>query len=290
MRNKVMTVDELKKLTNDKILFNSSDYSLVIRSKVFRYADIFSIKNIESIELESESIIIVTIPTGSAMGDQEVIVDLKTGIVTADGKVFDKPMPDEIRKASQNKPEPRKPTAKRFIPTINGFSIKDVHTMPSKDGYACFCKVFFNGKKVGDFVDKGDGGEFSFYADPPYSRSKIEEVVRSFPPTNKDYGFGPMEVPYDMNQMVNDLMEMREIAKELRKLEGSGRDYVLIDDWKSGRHLTCFPLSSTLNEKIEKELKVRLAERGLLDYEFRRFRSLENLHIVNRFICEELLC
>lgn len=290
MRNRVMTVDELKKLTNDKVLFSSSECSLVIRSKVCRYADFFRIRNIESIERESENIIRVTIPEGSSMGDHKVIVDLETGIVTADGKVFDKPMPEEIRNASPNNSVPQKPSAKRFIPTINGFSIKDVHMMPSEDGYACYCKVFFNGKKVGDFIDKGDGGEYSFYADPPYSRSKIEEVIRSFPPTNRDYGLGPMEVPYDMNQMVNDLMEMREIAKELRKLEGSGRDYVLIDDWKSGRHLTCSPLSSISNKMIENELKVSLAERGLQDYEFRRFRSLENLHIVNRFIYEELLC
>lgn len=198
-----MTVDELKKLTNDKVLFNSSECSLVIRSKVYRYADFFKIRNIESIEQESENIIKVAIPTGSAMGDHEVIVDLETGIITADGKVFDKPMPEEIRNASLDKPEPQKPSAKRFTPTINGFSIKDVHTMPSEDGYACYCKVYFNRKKVGDFVDKGDGGEYSFYADPPYSSSKIEEVIRSFPSTNRDYGFGPMEVSYDMNQLVN---------------------------------------------------------------------------------------
>ena len=89
-----MTVDELMKLTNEKVLFNSSEVSLVIRSKVYRYADFFSIKNIESIEQESENIIRVTIPKGSSMGDQEVIVDLQTGVITADGKVFDKPMPE----------------------------------------------------------------------------------------------------------------------------------------------------------------------------------------------------
>ena len=285
-----MTVDELKKLTNDKVLFNSFKVSLVIRSKVFRYADFFSIKEIESIELESESIIRVTIPSGSAMGDHEVIVNLETGIVTADGKIFDKPMPDEIRNVIPNKTEPRKPTAKRFTPTINGFSIKDVHTMPSEDGYACYCKVYFNGKKVGDFVDKGDGGEYSFYADPPYSRSKIEEVVRSFPPTNRDYGLGPMEISYDMNQMVNDLMEMKEIAKELRKLEGSGKDYVLIDDWKNGRHLTCFPLRSISDETLGVTIKEDLVKRGMETFEIRRFKSLEDLFVLNTFVCSDMLC
>ena len=289
MRNKVMTVDELKKLTNDKVLFNSSECSLVIKSKVYRYADFFRITNIESIEQEPKNIIKVTIPTGSAMGDHEVIVDLETGIVTADGKIFDKPMPEEIRNASPSKPEPRKSIANRFTPTINGFSIKGVHTMPSEDGYACYCKVYFNGKKVGDFVDKGDGGEYSFYADPPYSRSKIEEVIRSFPPTKRDYGLGPMEVPYDMNQMVNDLMEMKEIAKELRSLEGSGRDYVLIDDWKSGRNLTCTPLKMMGDEELWDYLRGELSKKGLTDFEIRRYKSIDDLNVVNTFVADVIL-
>lgn len=284
-----MTVDELKKLTNDKVLFNSSDCSLAIRSRVYKYADFFSIKAVESIELESVNIIKVTIPTGSAMGDHEVIVNLETGIITADGKVFDKPMPEDIRNTMPNKAESQKPSTKRFTPTINGFSIKDVHTMPSEDGYACYCKVYFNGKKVGDFVDKGDGGEYSFYADPPYSRSKIEGVIGSFPPMNRDYGLGPMEVPYDMNQMVNDLMEMKEIAKELRNLEGSGRDYVLIDDWKNGRHFTCTPPCGISDEELREKVSNDLIRHGIPVYEMRRYRILEDLHEVNTFVCLEKL-
>ena len=279
-----MTIEELKELTNDKVLFNSSEVALVIRSRIYRYADFFNIKAIESIGRESENNVRVTIPSGSAMGDHEVVVDLSTGIVTADGKVYDKLMPEEIRNV-----ESPKQITKRFTPTINGFSIGSVQTMPSEDGYACYCKVYFNGKKVGDFVDKGDGSEYSFHADPPFSTQKIERTVRSFPPTNRDYGLGPMEVPYDMNQMVNDLMEMKEIAKELKKLEGSGRDYVLIDDWKAGKHLICKPHYSISNEELDKELKASLTERGLLDYVIRRFSDLENLHVVNYFICEEMI-
>ena len=277
-----MTVDELKKLTNDKVLFNSSKVSLVIRSRIYRYADFFSIKAIELIERETENMIRVTIPSGSAMGDHEVVVDLSTGIVTADGKVYDKPMPEEIRNL-----ESLKPSTKRFTPTINGFSIGSVQTMPSEDGYACYCKVYFNGKKIGDFVDKGDGSEYSFHADPPYSTQKIERTVRSFPPTNRDYGLGPIEVPYDMNQMVNDLMEMKEITKELKKLDGSGRDYVLIDDWKTGRHFTCMPPCGFSDEELKKKLAKDLLIHGLSVYEVSRYRQFEDLHVVNTFVCVE---
>ena len=280
-----MTIKDIKDYSNEKILFDSSDESLLIRSLVYRYADFLHINAIKSIEMTSNSIVRISIPSGSSMGDHDISVDLNAGKVTADGKVYDEVLPDYIRSVSKS--QKRK---KPFTPTINGFSIKDVHTMPSEDGYACWCKVYFNGKKIGDFLDKGDGGEYSFYADPPYSAHKIEEEIRCFPSTEKDYGLGSIAVPYDMNQMVNDLMEMNEIAKELMKLEGHGKDYVLIDDWKTGKHLSCTPLSSISDERLDEELKGNLAERGLLDYELRRFRSLENLHVVNHFICEELLC
>ena len=201
-----MTIDKLKAMTNDKVLFDSSKDSLLIRSLVHRYADFLRLDKVESIEMESDTAVRIFIPRGSSMGDHEIVVDLKSGVVVADGKVFDEELPGYIRETTKSSKK-----NKAFIPSINGFSIKDVHTMPSEDGYACYCKVYFNGKKIGDFVDKGDGGEYSFYADPPYSRSKIEDVIRSFPPASRDYGLGPMEVPYDMNQMVNDLMEILKV-------------------------------------------------------------------------------
>lgn len=284
-----MTVEELKRMSNDKILFDSSKDSLLIRSHIYRYADFLKIEDIDSIEQSSECKVSISIPKGSAMGDHRISVDLQTGIVTADGKVYDEPLPESIKKVISRTTDKPKKASTRFTPTINGFSIKDVHTMPSEDGYACSCKVYFNGKKVGDFVDKGDGGEYSFYADPPYIRSKIEEVIRSFPSTNRDYGFGPMEVSYDMNQMVNDLMEMKEIAKELRKLEGSGRDFVTIDEWKTGKHLTCTPLSSISDEELADKLDKDLQRRGLTDYEVNRYRGLEDLNVVNTFACIDIL-
>lgn len=113
--------------------------------------------------------------------------------------------------------------------------------------------------------------------------------MRSFPLTVRDYGFGAMEVQYDMNQMVNDLMEMKEIAKELQKLKSEGKDYVRIDDWKNNRHLTASVLSSTTEEELENMLRKDLSERGITEYEVRRYRSLDELYVVNRFVCEEVL-
>lgn len=72
---------------------------------------------------------------------------------------------------AQNQKSPKKART-TFTPSINGFFIKSVKTMPSKDGYALYCKVYFNDRKIGDFVDKGDGSEYSFHACKPYSSYK----------------------------------------------------------------------------------------------------------------------
>lgn len=285
-----MTVDELKGMTNEKILFSTFKETLLIRSLVYRYADFIKLDAIESIEKISESQIRVNVPNGSSMGDHVIVADIETGVVVADGKTFDELIPEDVKSSSQQKIQTtaRKPSV-RFTPTINGFSIGSVKTMPSTDGYAVSCKVYFNGVKIGDFVDRGDGGEYLFYADKPYSTEKIEKVIRSFPPTVRDYGYGPIEVVYDMNQMVNELMEMKDISKELIKLEPDGKDYVLIDEWKTNRHLTAIPSKTMTDEELEVKLREELGKMGLTEYEVRRYRRLDDLHMLNTFVCQEVL-
>ncbi len=124
---------------------------------------------------------------------------------------------------------------------------------------------------------------------PPFRTQKIEQAVRSFPPTERDYGLGPMKVKYDMNQMVNDLMEMKDISRELKKLEPIGKDYVVIDDWKAGNHLSATTPSAMTDDELADELKKTLSTRGLTDYEVRRYRSLEDLHVINTSVSTEML-
>ena len=92
-----------------------------------------------------------------------------------------------------------------FHPSYNGFSISNAITMPGEDGYAVYAEVLFDRVTIGEFLDKGDGGMYSFRANPQFSVSKIESVVRSFPGTNRDYGLGPMEVECDLCQVVDSL-------------------------------------------------------------------------------------
>lgn len=275
---------ELKKLTNDKILFDISKDSLLVKSLIYRYADFLKLDDIEAIEQIDKSKVRISIPTGSSMGDHEIIVDLSNGLVVADGKKYDDDFPNCIVKSLT-----KKTRSKTFAPSINGFSIKSVSMMPSEDGYACYCKVYFNGKKVGDFVDKGDGSEYSFYADFPYSALKIEKTVHGFPPIKRNYGLGLMEIPYDMNQMVNDLIEMKEIYKELKKIEGMGRDYVLVDEWGTDIHLATTAPSEWNDKKLENQLKKSFQERSMKDYVIRRYRDYGVLCVTDKIVVEEAL-
>jgi len=274
-----MTVQDLQNLTNEKIQFSVSSDSVVIRSWTCKYADMVHVSDIVSVEMVSPSVVRISIPVGTRMGDHEILADLNTGIVTADGKVFDEPMPESVPKF-----HPQKKARTTFTPSINGFSIKSVKTMPSEDGHALYCKVYFNDRKIGDFVDKGDGGEYSFYADKPYSSYKVEKVVRSFPKIVRDYGFGLMEVEYSIGIMVDDLMTMKDIAKELKKLEGVSRDYVRIDDWKGDRHLSAEISKSMSDEEMAERLKLDLKKRGMEDFEMKRYRSMDDLCIHNTMI------
>ena len=88
-----MTVKDLQKLSNERIQFSVYTDSVVIRSWTCRYADMVHVSDIESVEMTSPSVVQISIPVGTRMGDHEILVDLSSGIVTADGKAFDEPMP-----------------------------------------------------------------------------------------------------------------------------------------------------------------------------------------------------
>lgn len=279
-----MTVQDLNGFSNERVRFSVSSDSVFIRSWPYKYADMVHISDVGSVEMVSPDVVRISIPGGTMMGDHEILADLNTGIVTADGKVFDEPMPEY-----SHKPPMQKKARGTFRPSINGFSIRSVKSMPSEDGYAVCCNVYFNDRKIGDFVDKGDGSEYSFHAVKPYSSYKVEQIVRSFPKIVRDYGFGQMEVEYNIGIMVDELMVMNDIARSLKKLEGTGMDYVRIDDWKDERHLSAEVSKAMSNEDLGERLKTNLKKGGMEEFEVNRYRGMDDLCIHNTMVSEELL-
>ena len=268
-------LDEFKAMSNDRISISTVRDFLIIKSKTAEYADSLKLDFIEDIVLEDEGVVSIYVPKGSFMGDTQISVDFASGVITADGEVYGKV-------SSQKKRVALKET---FHPSINGFSIANVISVPSEDGYAIYAEVLFNHQTIGRFIDKGDGSEYSFYANTPYSTRKIEKVVRSFPSTSRDYGLGEIEVEYDMGQMVDALLEMEDIAKHLKKLQIKNMDYVVLDDWKGNRHFTAEVGKETSNEELLEEVK----KRGVSECEIRRYRGLEDLIVVNAEVKEEML-
>lgn len=259
-----MNVEDLKGLSNRNVDFRVSGDALMIRSLTCPYADYMRLDIIRSVRMISDRIIAVSVPNGTFMGCHELEIDLDNGVVTADGKVYDRPLP--VR------PKARKQVAK-LRPSINGFSVRKVHTMPSTDGYAVSCEVCFDGEKVGDFLDKGDGELYSFLAVKPFDTDKIMSTVRGFPPIKRNYGFGRTEFQYDMGLLVDGLVELEEIARKVRKLGKGGKDYVRIDDWKHARHFGMVAGKNVEDGKITEFLK----DKGLGECEIRRFRNCADL-------------
>lgn len=274
-----MTVNELKKYTTSNVFISATDTYLIIESRTCKYADTFRLDRIEAIELAKDKVDI-SIPNGSAKRAKDISIDFVSGAATSDGKVYDEPWKTEEKSIHKKQ---------KFTPTINGFSVKSVKTMPAEDGYALSCDVYFGGKKIGHFLDKGDGGMYYFNAVAPYSTQKIESVIRTFPPVERDYGLGLMEVEYDMCQMVNELVEMGEIAKKVKNYELYGRDYVVIDCWKEGRHLTTHIRKDLSEAELNEELRGQMESMGLNEYEYRRYRNLDELTKVNTFVSEEMI-
>ena len=174
-------------------------------------------------------------------------------------------------------------------PSINGFSIQKAKTLPAEDGCACYAEVLFNGKLVGEFLDRGDGGMYSFYAKNGFNTNKIEMIVRSFPDVARDYGLGLMSVSYDIAIMVDELLDLEDARKNLMKLEKFNRDFVVVDAWKYGKHYNVNVRKDLTDAELMEELRGQLVPDGIDEYEVRRYRDENDLIVQNTRVTEQML-
>ena len=79
-----MTVQDLKELSNEMVGFSVSSDSVFIRSWSYKYADMVHISDVGSVEMVSPEVVRISVPGRTMMGDHEILVDLNTGIVSAE--------------------------------------------------------------------------------------------------------------------------------------------------------------------------------------------------------------
>ena len=57
---------------------------MVVVNSPYKYADMVHLSDIGSVEMVSPDVVSISVPVGTMMGDHEILVDLNTGIVTAE--------------------------------------------------------------------------------------------------------------------------------------------------------------------------------------------------------------
>lgn len=119
---------------------------------------------------------------------------------------------------------------------ITDFSITDLQMMESTDGYAIRCNLFYKGNKLGIFFDKGDGSEYYFYPEPGHNQTEVENMLigENFPPIKSLYpGLPP--IGWNIDILVEKLIERNNLEKRIVEARKEGRDLVVIYDEANGR-------------------------------------------------------
>ena len=93
-----------------------------------------------------------------------------------------------------------------FRPSINGYSISALKTMPGSDGLVIRCNLLKEGKKIGECFDGGYGGEMELYCNG-VSESAVHKEIGSWGKF-KNYQFD-----WNVGLLVEELMNLSEDYK-----------------------------------------------------------------------------
>ena len=107
--------------------------------------------------------------------------------------------------------------------------------MESTDGYAIRCNLFYKGKKLGTFFDKGDGSDYYFYPEPGHSQSEVENMLtgEDFPLIENLFPDLP-PISWNIGILVDKLIERNDLEKRITEARKEGRDLVVISDKTKG--------------------------------------------------------
>ena len=163
-------------------------------------------------------------------------------------------------------------------PNINGFTLKGLKTMMGRDGYMVNCTLLFNGRKCGDFLDQGDGSEYTFYPVEGFTQRGIENALRRFPLIDtRDEEFALPPVHWNIGILVDRLIGIKETLKEFRKAQKKGYELAIVtNNWTNGYYTVLVPTKAS-DEELKKVIDDGMKKKGIDDYSWKRYRTEDDL-------------
>lgn len=147
----------------------------------------------------------------------------------------------------------------------NSFEIKNVKTFQGHDGIGLNCTVYANGKRAFEYFDDARGGEGEIRRVLDRDAFKAIEDHIKIQPLQTSENFPGLEIKYDVDQFVNDLLEQWEKAKFERAKQKKMQTCIVIDApdgngyryYKFPRNLELIPVDLLKQHvaKIQGELK-----------------------------------
>lgn len=153
--------------------------------------------------------------------------------------------------------------------SINGFSISNLKMMEGEDGYVIRCTLSRDGKKLGEFFDRGDGSEYYFYPTAGHTQDEVESILQSFPMIeSEEEGFPAIH--WDIGILVDKLIQKKEQLRMFNAAKKRGESLILVHDREHHIDYTLTCSEKMTDASLESGLKTILAKRGITDYEWKR--------------------
>lgn len=144
---------------------------------------------------------------------------------------------------------------------VKDFSITGLQMMESTDGYAIRCNLLYKGRRLGEFLDKGDGGEYYFYPENGHTQAEVEAMLtgEDFPPIDNLFPDMP-PLGWNIGILVEHLIERRDIDERIAKAKREGRDLIIVTDMAKGERYAITFRSHAPEEAVAMYVRMHYGE------------------------------
>ena len=149
-------------------------------------------------------------------------------------------------------------------PNINGFTLKGLKTMMGRDGYMVNCTLLFNEKKCGDYIDQGDGSEYTFYPAEGFTQRGIENALRRFPLIDThDEELDLPPIHWNIGILVDRLIGVKETLKEFRKAQKKGYELAIVTNNRTNGYYTVLVPPASSDKALGKVIDDGMRKKGI---------------------------